>query len=159
MRKYVCLIMLCAVVLCSCASVNEDKLYSFFQKDDVKFSYEDVTYSYSPFFREFQVENGSFKRMKIKYTDTNCSAEYEGFSIETNIFAFSHLAFFDMLWRAFVDAESDISISDNGAFVLIVDSSRFLVYYNKDNEYVNKIVAETDYGVFEYMFAETEEES
>ena len=117
-----------------------------------------MKYTYSPTSRLFLQQDGLFKGMKVCFTDTGSCAEYGDYILETNLYSFSALYSFDILWRAFYDSETETVVSNEGAFVIIVDSSRFLVYYNEDSEIVRKLVAETVYGVFEYTLTESEEE-
>ncbi len=158
MNKFIALFLICVFILCSCTANEQDKLKRFFEKETVDFSCKGVKYTYYPAFRSFSQQDGLFKGMKVYFTDAGSNAEYGDYILETDMYSFSALYSFDKLWRAFSGSETETVVSNEGAFVIIVDSSRFLVYYNEDSEIVRKLVAETVYGVFEYTLTESEEE-
>lgn len=158
MNKFIALILISILVLSACTANEQNKLKYFFEKETVDFSCEGVKYTYSPTSRSFLQQDGLFKGMKVRITDTGSNAEYGDYVLETDLYSFSALYSFDILWRAFSGSETETVVSNEGAFVIIVDSSRFLVYYNEDSEIVRKLVAETVYGVFEYTLTESEEE-
>ncbi len=155
MKKCIVSLLLCVIFLCSCGSVN--RLNTFFQKESVVFSYTGIKYKYDPSSQSFEQLNGSLKGMIITFDAENCYVTYGDYTLNTDPSVFAAFKAFDILWRNFkIDFENAV-LSDDNAFVLIVDSFRFLVYYNKDSEIVGKMVAETEDGVFEYKLSEQEE--
>lgn len=155
MLKKCCIVILCFFLVSCSVSVN-DKFNRLFEISSVCFLHNDIKYSYSVTEREFTVLNGSFEGMRIRVTENGCTAEIDGYVLETQISAFGFLTAFDLLWQSFTAQADNAVISNDGAYVLIIDSSRFLVYYNKDNDKIEKLISETQYGVFEYTLADTE---
>lgn len=156
--KRILYIMLCLTVLCvsSCKTNAEDGFESFFNKP-VIFETLGIKYEYDPTKNIFTVLSGDFTGMEMSFTETDCNVSFKDFSINTDPRSFPQLKLFYSLFRAYTENFDTAAKNDDGAYALLIDSFRFLVYYNSVTEKVERLVAETENGSFEYKVIITEE--
>lgn len=157
MKRVFC-IWLCFTVICicSCKSSTGDKLRDFFN-ETVVFETLGIKYEYNSQSKIFTVLSGDYSGMELLFIDTDCTVNFKDFSISTNPYSFPQLMLFHSLFCAYVENFDTAVENDDGAYALLIDRFRFLVYYNPVAEKVEKLVAETENGSFEYKVVTSEE--
>lgn len=156
MLKKILVILLC-VFLCSCSHSAESEISIFFQREKIYFEYSEITYEFNPKSESFIALNGEYKGMSVSFGTQGCVVNCNEFCIKTETNSFPPLKGFYSLYNAFKNNPSSVVSTDDGAYALLIDSSRFLVYYNTDNKKTEKLIAETADGVFEYTVNASEE--
>ncbi|MBO5981973.1 MAG: hypothetical protein J6Q24_05960 [Clostridia bacterium] len=150
---FLCLILALAS---SCKKTADESIKDFFNQT-VVFETMGIKYEYNSQIDKFTVLSGDYSGMEMYFTDTDCKVNFEDFSISTDPFSFPQLKLFYSLFRVYEDNFDTAVKNDDGAYALLIDSFRFLVYYNPVAEKVDKLVAETENGSFEYKVITSEE--
>ncbi len=150
---FLCLIL---VLVSSCKKTAEGSIKDFFNQT-VVFETMGIKYEYNSQINKFTVISGDYSGMELFFTDTDCTVNFEDFSISTDPFSFPQLKLFYSLFCAYEDNFDSAVKNDDDAYALLIDSFRFLVYYNSVAEKVDKLVAETENGSFEYKVITSED--
>ena len=153
LRIFLCLLI---ILMASCKSGVNDGIEDFFGRN-VVFETMGIKYEYEPQNSTFTVLSGDYSGMKLFYTDTDCTVNFKDFTITTDPFSFPQLKLFYSLFCAYGQSFADAVKNDGGAYVLLIDSFRFLVYYNSVSEKVEKLSAQTENGSFEYKVLTSED--
>lgn len=157
MKRIFCIYLCLTVMLISSCNVStEDSIKSFFV-DTVVFETMNIKYEYDSENNRFTVLSGDFLGMVLYFSDNDCIVNFKEFSINTDPRSFPQLNLFYLLFRGYRENFDTAVKNDDGAYALLIDSFRFLVYYNPVTEKVDKLVAETENGSFEYTVITTEE--
>lgn len=157
--KKVFLFVFCFVIVLfsSCNNVKKDNLVKFFQNDTVVFETLGIRYEYNETDKSFSVLSGDFSGMNVAFANGECVVRFKEFCIDTDPRAFPQLKSFVSLYTAFKDNLDEFAVNDRNEYVLLIDSSRFLVYYDSNVSKITKLVAETENGSFEYTVVNTED--
>ncbi len=157
--KKVFLFVFCFVIILfsSCNNVNKNNLEKFFQNDTVVFETLGIQYEYNKTDKSFSVLSGDFSGMNVAFTNGECVVRFKEFCIDTDPRAFPQLKSFVSLYAAFKDNLDEFAVNDRNEYVLLIDSSRFLVYYDSNVSKITKLVAETENGSFVYTVVNTED--
>lgn len=157
--KRIIIVLLCVfcIFLSACSQDAESEIGALFQAEKVYFKYSGIEYEFVPKSGSFTVLNGGYEGMLVLFNEQGCAASCNGFSIQTKSNSFPPLKGFYLLHNAFERNINSIVTTDDGAYALLIDSSRFLVYYNTDIKKIEKLIAETADGVFEYTVLTSEE--
>ncbi len=156
MLKKIWIIFIC-LLMCSCSADSDKMIKKFIESEVLYFEYLNTKYEFSVHAGEFTALDGRYKGMTVLFDESGCVIRYGEFSIETQGNNMPYLKAIQQLCYAFKNNGDSAVITDDGAYALLIDSSRFLVYYNTDNEKIDKLIAETADGVFEYTVLTSEE--
>lgn len=156
MYKKLFVFLLC-LMTCSCRANSESGISDFFSQETVHFEYMETEYEYNAEKGSFTYLSGDYMGMCVYFDESGCIITYGGFSLKTQPLDMPHLKAFHGLYSAFKNSFDSTVTADDGAYTLLIDSWRFLVYYNKDAERIDTLIAETENGVFEYTVLISEE--
>lgn len=141
----------------SCKANSQKQIFDFFNQETVRFECMETEYEYNSGTGTFTYLSGDYKGMCVCFAESGCIITYGGFSLKTQPLDMPHLKAFHGLYSAFENSSDSAVTTDDGAYTLLIDSWRFLVYYNKDAERIDTLIAETENGVFEYTVLISEE--
>lgn len=149
--------LLICLLACSCKANSQKNILDFFSQETVRFKYMETEYEYNTEKDVFTYLSGDYNGMRVCFAESGCIITYGGFSLKTQPHDMPHLKAFHGLYSAFENYSDSAVTTDDGAYALLIDSWRFLVYYNKDAERIDTLIAETENGVFEYTVLISEE--
>ncbi len=157
--KRLLLFLICLGVLfsASCKNTSTDGIEQFFNQTTVVFETSGVKYRYNDPDQTFLVISGDFSGMSLCFVNNECIVSFKEFRINTDPRVFPQLKEFLSLFDAYKNNADAAVINDQNAYALLIDSSRFLVYYNSDICKVHKLVADTESGSFEYKVIDSED--
>lgn len=156
MLKRLSIILIC-VLLCSCSASDGGKIRKFTESKEILFEYAGIKYEFNQEANTFTSKSGALTDTVFSFTESGCIIRCGEVSLKTQANSLPHLKSFYALFEAFKYNGDSAVITDDGAYALLIDSSRFLVYYNTDAERIDRLIAETADGVFEYTVLESEE--
>ena len=146
-----------ALLLVSCTANKNNSFKDIFGLHEISFVCNEESYIFYADTNSFLIIDGIYSGVRVLFTGSSCDVLYNDFSISTCPNVFPQLFTFLKLYNA---ASLGISLVEtNEPFVkaLLIDSCRFLVYYNQDNFSIDRIVAETENGSFVYRFSVSED--
>ena len=146
-----------SLLLVSCTANKENAFTDIFNTNEISFVCNEEAYVLCADTNSFLIIDGIYSGARVVFADSSCDIFYKDFSISTYSNVFPHLFAFLKLYKAVSSGAALVETNESFVKALLIDSCRFLVYYNQDNFSIDRIVAETVNGSFVYRFSVSED--